>query len=95
MNVLDDLIGVFQILLINGLCLRFRIFIDKVNLRRHETAVFLDGLANLVLIAVFQAVLGDMECDERSCFLPRAGRHLVIRAAVACPVYRFRTVSIA
>ena len=86
--MLDDYIIFFQIRLIDGLILRFRIFLGKEDLNRHEGTVFLDDFSYTVLIGKFQAVFIQVQCHGGSYLCLGAIFHLIFRAAIAYPVNR-------
>ena len=88
MNLLHDRIGVALVSSVDGLVFRLGICLAKVDLGRHERAVFLDHFACTVLVCKFETVLVQMKrdlCTDR-CF--GAVGQFVIGTAVAGPVYR-------
>ena len=69
--------------------------IAKINLVRHEGAVFLNRLLRLVVIGKFHAVIGQMQCDGRARLCAAAAVHCIGIPAVALPVHRLSALLIA
>ena len=89
-DLLDNLIRLAQIRSVNGLIFLGGICLVQIDLRGHEGTVFLDHLANLVLIGEFQTVLIQMQGDLRADLIVIALVHLILGAAVTDPVDRCR-----
>ena len=64
------------------------IMLGEINLDRHERAVLLDDFLGTVVVGKLHAVLGEMQGNGRTDFLPVSVIHGKGTAAVALPVHR-------
>ncbi len=85
------LIGVAFLAGKNRLGIR-RVFPGHINLNGHEGTVFLNDFLCLVLIAILQAFLVQVQGDAGSHLVPCALRHLKLGTAVTFPMYGRRAL---
>ena len=90
-DVLYNGICVENIILIDCVILRLCICLGKEDLCWHERAISLKYFSCTVFICKLKAVLIQIQCDLCSDCCLISFLHLILSAAFACPVYRFRT----
>ena len=93
MDMLNDNIGILEILFIDDLCLRLFCLVLEIDFYRHEGAVFLQSLTHLVLIGEFQTILCQMQRDCRSGLGSRSLAHIIFCTAVTLPVNGLRSLT--
>ena len=90
-DVLYNSICIKNIILIDCVILRLCICLGKEDLCWHERAISLKYFSCTVFICKLKAVLIQIQCDLCSDCCLISFLHLILSAAFACPVYRFRT----
>ena len=90
LDMLYDLVCIQQILLVDRLILRLCIRFGQEDLYRHEGTVFLQHFSRTVLVGKLQTVLVQEQGDLRTYCRLVSILHLILCAALACPVNRSR-----
>ena len=90
LDMLYDLVCIQQVLLVYRLIFRLCIRLGQEDLDRHKGTVLLQHFSRTVLVGKLQAVLVQEQSNLRTYSRLVSILHLILRAALACPVNRSR-----